>query len=152
MLWPRHAAWNHHAATVLPLLTLGAALAFVVAATDLHLRSRRLFLWASAAVAAAVLLALAMPWLPATWTDETVGVYAIVALLLGIGVPAWAIWHGDRYAPAVLAGMVCLAAPASPYILRMFQLAPVGLLMRFVLLRRGPATGHSDDDAAGARA
>ena len=26
----------------------------------------------------------------------------------------------------------------------MFQLAPVGLLMRFVLLRRGPATGHSD--------
>ena len=134
VLWPRHAAWNHHAATVLPLLTLGAALAFVVAATDLHLRSRRLFLWASAAVAAAVLLALAMPWLPATWTDETVGVYAIVALLLGIGVPAWAIWHGDRYAPAVLAGMVCLAAPASPYILRMFQLAPVGLLMRFVLL------------------
>ena len=29
VLWPRHAAWNHHAATVLPLLTLGAALAFV---------------------------------------------------------------------------------------------------------------------------
>ena len=23
VLWPRHAAWNHHAATVLPLLTLG---------------------------------------------------------------------------------------------------------------------------------
>lgn len=133
-LWPQYAALNHHAAMVLPLLTLAAAVAFVVAATDLRLRSARLFMGACGVAATGLLLALATPWLPATWADELIGVYAVAALLLGVGVPAWALAHGDRYAPAWLAGMACLAAPASVFILRMFQLAPVGLGTRFALL------------------
>lgn len=134
MLWPRHAAWNNNAALVFPLLTLAAALAFVVAATELQLRSRRFFTVAAAAVGAGLLLALAAAWLPPTWADEVIGIYAIVALLLGVAVPAWATWHGDRYAPAFLVGMVCLVAPASSFVMRLFQLAPVGLVTRFLLL------------------
>ena len=133
-LWPKHAGLNHHAAMVLPLLTLAAAVAFVVAVTDLHLRSRPLFAGAAAVVVLGLLLALVEPWLPATWADELVGLYTLAALAVGIGVPVWAAWHGDRFAPSFALGMVCLAAPASVFILRMFQLAPVGLSTRFALL------------------
>ncbi|MDO5693773.1 MAG: 7TM diverse intracellular signaling domain-containing protein [Pseudomonadota bacterium] len=134
LLWPRQAAWNHYSAMVFPLFTLATALAFVATATDLRLRSRRLFMLVTAMAGASIALAAAVPWIPSGLSDEIIGSYAIVALILAIGVPAWAAWQGDRYAPAFLVGMVCLAVPASNFILRMFELAPVELIMRFALL------------------
>lgn len=127
-LWPHWAWWNDLAPHVLPVIGGAATLWFHTAVVSLRARSRRLHAWMLGAAALALPVVAAVLHADGAFRPALVIGYSVVAMAASLGLLAWAIWRGDRYAPWLLLASAPMMAGALFPLARAAGLVPVSFL------------------------
>ncbi len=132
-LWPRWPLWNDAAATVLPMLTVAAILAFFSSAVALASRSKALHNSLMALVAVAVAASLALLWLPLSQRHVLGTGYILVAVTMGFISLTWAARRGDRYAFWLILAMLPAGIAALFPMARIWGLMPINFLSQHAM-------------------
>lgn len=126
LLWDESPRWADAAQGVVPMLTAGVHLLFMVHLCALWGRhpwvSRAAFLMGWAVVA----LACAYPWLGAVTQRYVVAAAMLTSELVGMALAVLAWRRGDRVGPLVLLAYAPLALAVGAAVLRLFGIIPAG--------------------------
>ena len=124
-LWPTLPWWNDLSSMVLPVLAVGSLVWFFSAVVSLPQRSRRLHQLLAGLALLAIVTAVGMMLVPASYRFQLMVPYIVMAATAGTVAILWAARRGDRYALWLLAGSVPVMVGAAFPTARLLGLIPI---------------------------
>lgn len=127
-LWPRWPAWNDVSSMVLPVLAVGSLLWFFAAVVSLRERSRKFELLMNGLALLSVAVALGIVLIEPSLRFRLMVPYIVVTSTVAAAAVLWAAGRGDRYALALLGGMLPVIVGSAFPLARLWGLIPVSFL------------------------
>ena len=124
-LWPTLPWWNDLSSMVLPVLAVGSLVWFFSAVVSLPQRSRRLHQLLAGLALLAIVTAVGMMLVPASYRFQLMVPYIVMAATAGTVAILWAARRGDRYALWLLAGSAPVMVGAAFPTARLLGLIPI---------------------------
>lgn len=124
-LWPRWPAWNDVSSMVLPVLAVGSLLWFFAAVVSLRERSRKFELLMNGLALLSVAVALGIVLIEPSLRFRLMVPYIVVTSTTAAAAVLWAAGRGDRYALALLGGMLPVIVGSAFPLARLWGLIPV---------------------------